>query len=309
LLYRRAALDVWILEVGLGGRLDAVSVIDADVAVITSIAIDHIDYLGGTRESIGYEKAGILRPDRPGICADPDPPPSVLAHAGAIGAKLARLGTDFGYAVDSGARSQWQFWTRRGADVVRRHGLPVPALRGAIQFRNAAAALAALDALGNRLPVTMGAIREGLVGVTLPARFQILPGRPAIVLDVAHNVEAAQILASNLGDMGFFPNTVGVFSMLADKDIAGVAQALAGRIDRWVVAPSAGTRGASGAHIAAALATAGVPNSAIAIAGDVAAALATARDRVGEADRIDVFGSFVTIAAAQQALAALRGSA
>jgi dihydrofolate synthase/folylpolyglutamate synthase len=309
LVFRHAALDLWILEVGLGGRLDAVNVIDADVAVITSIAIDHVDYLGGTRDSIGYEKAGILRPDRPGICADPDPPPSVSAHARSIGARLVRLGVDFGYGIDAGARSQWQFWARRGDDIVRRHGLPVPALRGAVQFRNAAAALAALEALGSRLPVAMGAIREGLVEVTLPARFQILPGRPAIVLDVAHNVEAAQILAANLGNMGFFPNTVAVFSMLADKDIAGVGQALARRIDRWIVAPSAGARGASAAHIVAALATAGVPDAAIAVAADVPAALAAARDAIGEADRIVVFGSFVTIAAALQALAALRGSA
>jgi dihydrofolate synthase/folylpolyglutamate synthase len=309
LVFKRAALDVWILEVGLGGRLDAANVIDADVGVITSIAIDHIDYLGGTRDSIGFEKAGILRAGRPGVCADPDPPQSVLAHATAIGAKLARLGTDFGYVVDSRERSQWQFWARRGDDVIHRHALPVPALRGAVQFRNAAAALAALDAIGSRLPVAMGAIREGLVNVTLPARFQILPGRPAIVLDVAHNVEAAQILASNLGDMGFFPNTFAVFSMLADKDIAGVALSLARRIDHWFIAPSVGPRGASAARIAAALAVAGVPDTAVAIAADVPAALAAAQGAVGEADRIVVFGSFVTVAAAQQALAAVRGSA
>jgi len=308
LVFGHAALDVWILEVGLGGRLDAVNVVDADVGIISSIAIDHVDYLGGTRESIGYEKAGILRAGRPGICADPDPPESVSAHASAIGAPLARLGTDFGYVIEAGARSQWQFWVRRGDDIVRRHGLPVPALRGSVQFRNAAATLAALDALAVRLPVPMGAIREGLVDVTLPARFQILPGRPAIVLDVAHNVEAAQILASNLGDMGFFPNTVAVFSMLADKDVVGVAKALARRIDRWIVAPSAGARGASAAHMAAALATAGVSAATIDSAADVPAAVSMAQGAAGEADRIVVFGSFVTVAAAQQALAA-RGPA
>jgi dihydrofolate synthase/folylpolyglutamate synthase len=129
------------------------------------------------------------------------------------------------------------------------------------------------------------------------------------VLDVAHNVEAAQILASNLGDMGFFPDTVAVFSMLADKDIAGVARALARRIDRWFIAPSAGPRGASAAQIAAALAAAGVPDTTVAIAADVPAALAAAQGEVGEADRIVVFGSFVTVAAAQEALAAVRGSA
>jgi dihydrofolate synthase/folylpolyglutamate synthase len=291
--------------VGLGGRLDAVNIVDADVAVISSIAIDHVDYLGGTRDAIGYEKAGILRPGRPAICADPDPPASVTAHAAAIGATLARIGVDFGYSTAAGAsveRGQWQFWVRRGDEVVRRHGLPAPALRGSIQLRNAAAALAAVDRLADRLPVPMGAIRDGLAGVTLPGRFQVLPGRPAIVLDVAHNVEAAGILAGNLADMGYFPNTVAVFSMLGDKDIAGVARALAHRIEHWVIAPSSGPRGATAAHIAAALSDAGVPPMSITEAAEVSAALAVARGRTGEADRIVVFGSFVTVAAAQHAL-------
>ncbi|MEP6702736.1 MAG: bifunctional folylpolyglutamate synthase/dihydrofolate synthase, partial [Betaproteobacteria bacterium] len=201
---------------------------------------------------------------------------------------------------------QWQYWVRRDNDIVRRNGLPIPALRGAIQLRNAAAALTALELLASRIPVPMGATREGLVSVNLPARFQVLAGRPAIVLDVAHNPQAAGILASNLGDMGFFPDTYAVFSMLADKDIAGVAAALKTRITHWVVAPSSGARGASLGRIREALATAGIPDDAIHDAADVERAMSNVLGRAGEADRIVVFGSFVTVAAALRALEPMR---
>ena len=310
-MFARAKLDVIVLEVGLGGRLDAVNIVDADIAVISGIAIDHVDYLGGTRESIGFEKAGIMRAGRPAVCADPDPPQSLLAHAAAIGAALVGIGADYGYLVERGERNQWQFWMRnedRGGEIVKRHGLPIPALRGAIQLRNAATALAVIELLSQRLPVAMGAVREGLVNVDLPARFQVVPGRPAIVLDVAHNPEAAANLAGNLGDMGFFPETYAVFSMLADKDIAGVAAALRQRITCWLVAPSAGPRGASSAHLCDALIEAGVDESTIVACDDVADALSVALGRAGEADRITVFGSFVTVAAALRALEQMRRS-
>jgi dihydrofolate synthase/folylpolyglutamate synthase len=302
-LFARARLDALILEVGLGGRLDAVNVIDADVAVISSIGIDHVDYLGGTRESIGFEKAGILRTAKPGVCADPDPPHSLLAHAQAIATPLLRLGADFGYVVDG---NQWQYWVRRGEEIVRRRGLPLPALRGAIQVRNAAAALTALELLSGRLAVPMSAVRDGLVNVNWPARFQVLPGRPAVILDVAHNPQAASILAANLGDMGDFPQTTAVFSMLADKDIAGVATAMKSRIDRWLIAPSGGARGAAVSRIKDALAAAGVDDAVIDLCADVAQALALAYEQSGEADRIVVFGSFVTVASALLALEHIR---
>jgi dihydrofolate synthase/folylpolyglutamate synthase len=302
-LFARARLDALILEVGLGGRLDAVNVIDADVAVISGIGIDHVDYLGGTRESIGFEKAGILRTAKPGVCADPDPPLSLLAHAQSIAAPLLRLGADFGYVVNG---NQWQYWVRRGEEIVRRHGLPLPALRGAIQVRNAAAALTALELLSGRLPVAMGAVRDGLVNVNWPARFQVLPGRPAVILDVAHNPQAASILATNLGDMGYFPQTTAVFSILADKDIVGVAAATKSRIDRWLIAPSGGARGAAVSRIKDALVAAGVDDAVIAECADVAQALALAHEQSGEADRIVVFGSFVTVASALLALERIR---
>ena len=302
-LFARAGLDAMILEVGLGGRLDAVNVVDADVAVIASIGIDHVDYLGGTRAAIGYEKAGIMRPGKPAVCADPEPPQSLLDHAGSLPAPLLRLGLDFGYLIEG---RQWQYWVRRGEQIIRRHGLPLPALRGAIQVRNAAAALTALELLSSRLPVAMGAIRDGLVNIEWPARFQVLAGRPVVILDVAHNPEAAAILAANLGDMGYFAQTTAVFSILADKDIAGVASALAQRIDHWLIAPSSGARGASAARIRAALVEAGIGPGAITECADVASALVRAHERVGEADRIVVFGSFVTIASALPALDRMR---
>lgn len=298
-LFARTNLDALVLEVGLGGRLDAVNVVDADVAVISGIAIDHVDYLGGTRESIGFEKAGIMRGGGPAVCAEPDPPHTLLDYARDIGAALYRIGTDYGYV---GERNQWQFWMRRDGDLVRRHGLPVPALRGPIQLRNAATAVTALELLAPRIAVTMGAIREGLVGVNLPARFQVLPGRPSIVLDVAHNPQAAGILATNLGDIGFFPETYGVFSMLGDKDIAGVASELKGRITRWLIAPSSGLRGAPVELIRKALVAAGVAETAIAEYADVGKATGAAIERAGDADRIVIFGSFVTVAAALHAL-------
>jgi dihydrofolate synthase/folylpolyglutamate synthase len=307
-LFSRARLDVLVLEVGLGGRLDAVNVVDADIAVISGIGIDHIEYLGGTRESIGFEKAGIMRAGRPAVCAEPDPPASLLAHAASLGAALYRIGIDYGYVIEGDERSQWQFWVRHADRIQRRHGLPIPALRGAIQVRNAATALCALELLAPRLPLAMGAVREGLVSVDLPARFQMLPGRPAIVLDVAHNPQAAEILAANLGDMGFFPDTFAVFSMLGDKDIAGVAAALKGRITHWLIAPSSGPRGAPLERIRDGLVAAGIAIEAITGCNDGAQATAAAVGRAGEADRIVIFGSFVTVAAALRALEAMRRS-
>jgi dihydrofolate synthase/folylpolyglutamate synthase len=291
-LFADAALDVLILEVGLGGRLDAVNIVDADVAVVTTVDIDHVDYLGTTREDIGREKAGIFRAGRPAICGDPVPPRSLVAHAQAIGAGLLTIGRDFRYAAEG--RGQWRYESAAGS----RYGLPLPALRGAYQLANAATALAALDALRERLPVATSAVREGLVHVTLAGRFQVLPGRPATVLDVAHNVQAAHVLADSLGTMGFFPRTLGVFGMLADKDIEGVARALAPSIDAWHVAPLPGPRGATVERLASALLAAGIAPDAIRRHPDVAHAFAAARDDAAEADRIAAFGSFLTVAAA-----------
>jgi dihydrofolate synthase/folylpolyglutamate synthase len=293
-LFARANPDVLVLEVGLGGRLDAVNIVDPDVAVVTSVDLDHMDYLGPTREDIGREKAGIFRAGRPALCADVDPPASLVAHAQAIGAELLLLGRDYGFVTED---RQWRYWGPGG----QRFGLPAPALRGAYQLANAATAFAALDFLHARLPVEIGARRQGLVGVELPGRFQVLPGRPATVLDVAHNPHAARAFAAALGAMGFFPETHAVFGMLADKDVGGVVDAVRGRVDRWYVGPLPGPRGASADGLANVLRQHGVADESIRCCDDIGAALAVARGAAGEADRIVVFGSFLTVAAAMVA--------
>ena len=290
-LLARAELDVVVLEVGLGGRLDAVNVIDADVAIVTTVAIDHVDYLGTTREEIGREKAGIFRPGALAICADRRPPATLLAQASAIDDKLLRIGIDYDFTAHDG---QWSYRGPGGA----RHGLPTPALRGAYQLANAATALAALDVLRDRLAVSMGAVREGLVSVELPGRLQVLPGRPVTVLDVAHNPQAAAALADGLASMGFHPWTWAVFGIMADKDIDSVIAALLTRVDRWYIASLPPPRGATALDLRRRLEAAGVAPADIRDFADPAAAYRAAREAVAEADRIIVFGSFLTVAAA-----------
>jgi len=293
-LFAHANLDALVLEVGLGGRLDAVNIIEPDVAVVTTVAIDHVDYLGATREMIGREKAGVFRAGRVAICADRNPPQTLLDHAAAVGATLLRLGIDYDFTVSG---PQWSYRGPGGA----RHGLPHPALRGAYQLANAATALTAVDALRLRLPLAMGAVREALVEVELPGRFQVVPGRPLRVLDVAHNTQAARALADNLGAMGFHPETRAVFGIMADKDIDDVIGALLPRVDSWLVATLPPPRGASATLLRERLEAAGVAPAAIREFDDPVAAYRAARGASAEADRIVVFGSFQTVAAALSA--------
>lgn len=292
-LFSQAKLDAAVLEIGLGGRFDAVNIIDADCAILTSIDLDHMDYLGPTREHIGFEKAHIYRAGRPAICSDPQPPQAVIEVAGQMGADLWRFGRDFNY---SGDRQQWAY----GGRAQRRAGLPYPALRGANQLLNASAALAALEALADRLPVSQQAVRQGLLTVEIPGRFQVLPGRPVVILDVAHNPHAAAVLAQNLDAQGFFPVTHAVFGMLGDKDIGGVIARLAGRIDHWHVASTPGPRGTSGERLAELLRMAGAgqgPDKSITVHASLDDAFLAA-EAAAEADaRILVFGSFTTVAA------------
>jgi dihydrofolate synthase/folylpolyglutamate synthase len=300
-LFARASLDAWVLEVGLGGRLDAVNAIDADCAVLTSVGIDHVEYLGATRESIGREKAGIFRRGRPAVIADASPPASVLEHAANVGANVFLIGRDFGFDGENG---QWRYWGHGGA----RASLAHPALRGAVQLRNAAAALCALGALRDRLPVGMQAVREGLARATLPGRFQTLPGRPQVILDVAHNPEAARTLAANLGAGGFAPETFAVFGMMRDKDISGVVREVAPRVSRWYLASLPGPRGCTSGELAAILRAAGVTNEASEYASPVEA-FGAARERAQQDDKIIVFGSFVTVGNVMAYLKAERGGA
>ncbi len=289
-LFAKENLEALILEVGLGGRLDAVNVLDADCAVLTSIGIDHVEYLGSTREEIGREKAGIFRAGRPAVVADPQPPDSVLAEIHRVGAVPVLLGRDFGYAKQG---TQWSCWGPAG----KRSGLAHPALRGGVQLRNASAAIAALDTQRQRLPVAMKDVRRALAEVALPGRFQVLPGRPQVVLDVAHNPEAAAVLAANLGDSGFSPETIAVFGMLKDKDIAGVVRAVAPRVTRWHLASLPGARGVESSFLKKVLFKEKIQEPIFEHA-SVAEALAAARKEAAENDKIIVFGSFLTVAGA-----------
>jgi len=304
-VFAAANLDAVILEVGLGGRLDATNVYQPACAIVTCVDFDHMDFLGADREAIGFEKAGIFRSGVPAICGDPQPPQSLLAHAGAIGARLQVMGRDFGYLRQE---QQWLYWGRPAEDggrqgdaaAIRRGGLAFPALRGSQQLANAACALAALEALHQVLPVAMKDIRQGLIAVELTGRFQVLPGRPAVVLDVAHNPQAAQVLAANLGDMSFHPNTWAVFGMLVDKDVEGVIDALCARVTHWLPCTLEGRRAASADFLAGRLEAKGIK-----VGGKFASpasALAWAQENAGEDDRILAFGSFLTVAAALQAL-------
>ena len=295
-LFVEAGLDAVILEVGLGGRLDAVNIIDADVAIVTSVDLDHQDYLGDTREAIGFEKAGIYRSGRTAICSDPSPPSTLIEHAKKIGADLWLFGRDFNY---SGDRQQWNY----GGRAIRRNSLAYPSLRGANQLLNASAALAALEALRDRLPLGAQEIRSGLVMVELPGRFQVLPGRPQVILDVAHNPHAAATLAQNLDNMGFFPVTYAIFGAMSDKDVLGVVSQLKDKIDHWYLTGLPLPRAADTLHLADCLQKAGVSESTEKNAERTIRHFSTpqeafneAKGRATENDRIAVFGSFLTVA-------------
>lgn len=292
-LFGQSQLDVAILEVGLGGRLDAVNIIDADCSIVTSVDIDHTEWLGNTREQIGWEKAHVFRAGRPAICSDPMPPESLVRYAAEIKADLWLFGRDFNYAGD---RQQWSYGGRNR----RRNALGYPALRGANQLLNASAALAALEALEDRLAVPQQAVRLGLLQAVLPGRFQIVPGQPTLILDVAHNPHAAAVLAENLDNMGFFPYTFAVFGMLADKDIDAVINHMGKRIDHWYCVDLPGARAAKAQLLAQRLKAAGVPEAgddrSITICADAAGALAQVREKASDNDRIVVFGSFLTVA-------------
>jgi dihydrofolate synthase/folylpolyglutamate synthase len=284
-----APLDLVILEVGMGGRLDAVNTIDADCAVITSIALDHTEFLGPDREAIGREKAGIMRTGRPVVVSDPQPPQSLQDRATEIGADLWQIGRDFNVQGD---KQQWSF-AGRGR---RWNGLAYPALRGANQLLNAGGVLATFEALREQLPVTAQAVRNGLAMVELPGRFQIVPGTPTLVLDVAHNPQAVAALALNLDQMGFYPRTHAVFGAMRDKDIAGLLGHIVPLVDAWYLTELPIARAAGPDELAAAVRqAAGARDVVITTHANPAAALAAAAAAADPADRIAVFGSFYTV--------------
>jgi len=287
-LFREQRVEIAVLEVGLGGRLDAVNAWDADVAIVTSVGTDHQDWLGPDREHIGYEKAGIFRTGHCAVCGDTEPPQSLLAHAHDIGARLFCLNWDFGIdTVD-------HFWSWR-ADGKILSGLPYPAMRGAYQLHNAACALMALECLAERWPVTMANIRAGLTRAVLPGRFQTLPGYPRQVLDVAHNVEAAMALSRTLAAQVIPGRTYAVCAMLSDKPMVDVARCLAPQIASWHIAGLDVPRGASVGDLHDALRQAGISD--VTEHPDVVAAYHAALSHAGPDDRVLVFGSFHTVGA------------
>ena len=284
-----AKLDVVILEVGMGGRLDAVNAVDADCALITSIALDHTEFLGSDRETIAFEKAGIMRAGRPVIVRDPEPPAALPARADALGADLWRLGRDYNFQGD---KLQWA-WRGR---LQRFNGLAYPALRGANQLINAAGVLAVFEALRDRLPINAQAVRNGLALVELPGRFQIVPGQPALVLDVAHNPQSVAALANNLDQMGYFPRTHAVFGAMRDKDLAALLAHVAPLVDHWHLTDLPAARAASACELAVAVRAASTGRTiSTALHPDPEAALRAAAADADPADRIVIFGSFYTV--------------
>lgn len=243
-LFSQSGLDVQILEVGLGGRLDAVNIIDADAALIASIDIDHRDWFGDSREAIALEKAGILRPGKPAVVGDPMPPRSLLDFAATNGIGLSLQGEAFGYQRVENA---WNWFGAGG----RLENLPVPALAGGHQLLNAAAVIQLLRLVEAHRPVSEAAIRSGLETVKLAGRFQYIDGPVPTLLDVAHNPQAARILADYLHSQFSSKKIHAVFAVMRDKDIAGVVAPLKPLVERWYLAPVPLARAASEAELKA----------------------------------------------------------
>lgn len=288
-LFRAAKVEIAVLEVGLGGRLDAVNAWDADVAVLTAIGLDHMDWLGPDRESIGREKAGIFRAQRPAVCGDADPPQSVRAAAAALEAPLFIYQRDFFAEEQPGG---WR-WRCPGLNEAW-HALPPPAMRGAYQYQNAATALMALALLKDRFPLERNAVRTALTDTVLTARFQALPGRPLTIVDVAHNGQAADALARDLHTHAMPGRTLAVVGMLKDKPIDAVLTSMAPAVDEFFFGDLTGTRAASAAHLATVLAGIDAQKPCH-VHADVVAAYRAARACAAPHDRIVVFGSFMTV--------------
>ncbi len=287
-IMQRDNLDVALLEVGLGGRLDAVNIIDADAAIVTSIGLDHTDWLGDTRDAIGYEKAGIFRAGRPAICGDAFPPDRLLETAAAIGADLQVSGRDF-QVHQQGKDWRWQGVSR---DY---HDLPRPALPGEHQLANAASALAALDSLRERLPVDESAVVSGLKQVVLPGRVQVLPGKVEQVLDVSHNAQAALALAHVLQHRPLSGTTHAVIGMMRDKDINAFVDALRDQVDHWYPVGLGSERAVSPEQLADHL-RGTQQTQPVTVCRSVTDALAALTGQLQAGDRILVCGSFYTVA-------------
>jgi len=284
--FARARIDVAVLEVGMGGRLDAVNLLDADVASVVSVGLDHREWLGDTVEAIAAEKAGIFRSGRPAIFGGRRVPKSIVACAAAVGARLRRIGDDFDYVERADGWDYVGFGSRR-------RELPLPALAGVTQLGNAAVALAVLEAAEPAILVPDEAVRRGLTAVRLPGRFQIVAGEPEWILDVAHNPDAAQALAASLAARPCRGRTLAVCGILGDKDVEGIVTALGGEVSRWITVALEGPRSLAPAELAGRIAGAGAAS--VIAAGSVKAGLQQARADCRPGDRVLVFGSFLTV--------------
>jgi dihydrofolate synthase / folylpolyglutamate synthase len=287
-LFVRAEPDVIILEVGLGGRLDAVNIIDPDVAVVVSIGMDHTAWLGDDLAQIAVEKAGIFRPGRPAVIGQRDAPARLRERALELGAEVFQLGREFGHRIEAG---QWHW---HGPAGMHWGALPPPALRGRVQYDNASTALCAAALLKDRVPVSTCAVRQALLRTRLPGRFTVFPGEITWILDVAHNAEAARTLAANLAAYPCVGRCHAVFSLLADKDAVAVSGALATTVQHWHIAPAPGLRAMPVDALHAAIAAA-APDRPVASYADVEQAIAGAAGAAESGDCVLVFGSFMTV--------------
>jgi dihydrofolate synthase/folylpolyglutamate synthase len=291
--FMQTGVDVAILEIGLGGRLDAVNAFEPNCSIVTSIDLDHQEFLGNTRESIGFEKAGVYRASVPAICGDANPPLSLVVFAHEINANFMRVHHDFDFALD-GVDS----WRYSAGEVA--YELPIPALKGAYQLNNAACAVCVVDSLQSRLPVTATHIASAMRQVSLAGRFQTVSNSPHVILDVAHNPHAARALAANL-NASRTPQglTIAVFAMLADKDMQGVVLAVKDEVDLWYIAGIHNVRGASAEELAAIVSKVD-PYAKFNTFQNANIAYQQACIDVSENDKILVFGSFYTVASVMQ---------
>ncbi|MFP4244384.1 MAG: bifunctional tetrahydrofolate synthase/dihydrofolate synthase [Ectothiorhodospira sp.] len=289
-LFRRAPVDVMLLEVGLGGRLDAVNILDADVAVVTSVGLDHQQFLGTDREQIGFEKAGIFRSGLPAVCGDADPPRRLLEHARDLGTALSCVGVDY----QVGPVDEPGHWTFHGMGMTL-EALPPPGLAGAVQRTNAATALSAALLLEDLLPLTERAVREGIARADLPGRFQCLQSHPEVWVDVAHNPQGAETLAGHLESRPCMGRTLAVMGVMADKDIPGILAPLSPHIQVWHLGGLDVERALDPQILAAHVRVAG--GDVVQVHSGIRDACRAALLQAGPADRIMVFGSFHTVAA------------
>lgn len=286
-IFHQNKVDVAVLEVGLGGRLDATNLVDSDLAFVTSIGLDHTEYLGDTRELIAAEKAGIFRANKPAICGELDPPPQISEIAQKLKTVLYQLNDDFSFEV---AKSSWSFSTK-GYQLA---GLPLPNLSGAVQIRNAANAIMGLHCIRERLPINVEAIKSGLREVTLEGRFQRIIKDCEIILDVAHNYQSAKILSENLAAVPKPSKTIAVFSVLSDKDVDGIIGLMHPYIDDWYIS-TVKTRRAMGVDDIKQAINKHASDSKIVVFDSVESAYSKAQSDTQEGDRILVFGSIFTV--------------